>query len=305
MTEQNFFQLSEVISDGATESLMIESDRAMSKINRKQYHQVDAKGNAQVYLVRIRQYSYTAADNSEVGTTVLTAPNNYVTKSAVKAWHRARIKMLERQGISLKQLSPYNRHLHVAWDSEATPSAQNELYQNDVDDSQFAVEAQLDEDDVGALTSAKMVDNYTLTLLGDHVTTNSAGDPTKYDTVGVNKSWLDARRVPVSVNDESDTDVETIDHETNPLYEIMAGSSIAEEISEIVQEDQIAKPPWSNSHHDRPMEQAYMFTATNSGVSECIVEAPLGLIQLNCTDLRSTNDVTARFTFEVLDIYDM
>jgi hypothetical protein len=281
----------------------------MSKINRKQYHQVDAKGNAQVYLVRIRQYSYTASDNSEVGTTVLTAPNNYVTKSAVKAWHRARIKMLERQGISLKQLSPYNRHLHVGWDSEAISgtavAAQAELYQNDVDDSQFAVEAQLDEDDTTALTSALMVDNYTLTLMGDHVTTHSSGEPTKYSTVGVNKAWLDARRVPVSVNDESSTDVETIDHETNPLYEIMAGSSIAEEISEIVQEDQIAKPPWSNVDHDRPMAQAYMFTATNSGVSECIVEAPLGLIQLNCQDLRSTNDVTARFTFEVLDIYDM
>ena len=37
--------------------------------------------------------------------------------------------------------------------------------------------------------------------------------------------------------------------------------------------------------------------------SECTVEAPLGLIQLNVNELRAGG--TARYTFEVLDIYDM
>lgn len=307
MAEQNFFQFSEVIADGSTEKHMIECDRAMSKLNRKQYHQVDSKGNAQVYLIRIRQYGYTAADNAELSTTVLTAPNNYVTKSAVKAFHRARIKMLERQGISLKQLSPYTRHLHVAWDSDTgnTPAANAELYTNDVDDSKFVVESQLDESDTTALTSALMVDQYTCTLLGDHIVSSSSGEPTKYTTVGVNKAWLDARRTPPSVNDETSTDVTTIDHETNPLYELLSGSGIAEELSEAVQDDQIAKPPWTNPVNYAPMASGYLFTAVNSGVSECVVEAPLGMLQLNISDLRSTNDCTARFTFEVLDIYDM
>ena len=228
--------------------------------------------------MKITQYSYTGTDNAEIETIVQTAPNNYVTKSAVKAWHRARIKMLERQGISLKQLSPYTRHLHVGWDSDFTPDAQNELYSGDVDNTQFAVEAQLDEDDTTALTSAMLVDNYTLTLLGDHVTTNTSGQPTKYSTVGVNKAWLDARRQPVrtATANEGTSDLETIDHETNPLYELMSGSSIAEEVSEIVQEDQIKAPPWSNDDHYDPMTQGYMYTAVNSGVSECIVEAPWG-----------------------------
>ena len=174
-----------------------------------------------------------------------------------------------------------------------------------MDNTQFAVEAQLDEDDTTALTSAMLVDNYTLTLLGDHVTTNTSGQPTKYSTVGVNKAWLDARRQPVrtATANEGTSDLETIDHETNPLYELMSGSSIAEEVSEIVQEDQIKAPPWSNDDHYDPMTQGYMYTAVNSGVSECIVEAPLGLIQLNVNELRAGG--TARYTFEVLDIYDM
>lgn len=305
MPEQNFFTATKTVSSGSA-TYLLEADRAMSKLNRKQYHQVDAKGNAQVYLIRITQTSTNAVDNSECRTFIRTAPNNYVTKAAVKAWHRARIEMLERQGISLKQLSPYTRHLRMGWVAgESSTNLLGSLYSGTIENSDFAVEAQLDESDGTALTSAMLVDTYQLSLLGDHQTTNSAGEPTKYSKVGCNKAWLDARRQPVRTQtaDETSAEGETIDHETNPLYEILAGSSIAEEVSEIVQADQLKQPPWVNDHHYDHMTSGVLFTAVNSGTAECIVEAPLGMLEITINELRSGCDAT--LTFEVLDIYDM
>lgn len=312
MPEQNYFTHTKTISDGATTEYLVDAARLMSAGNRKQYVQVDQKGNAQTYLIRIRQRSYTGSDNAELRTTIKTAPNNYVTKAAVKAWHRARVKMLGRQGFSLKQLSPYARHLRVGWSSTGTaPTVLDaSMYSGGIpEDTEFVVASQLDGDDTGALTSAKMVDTYTLTLLGDHETSNAAGDPTQYTTVGVNKAWLDARRQPMdTTNDataesESSLDYQQIAHETNPLYEVLSGDNTAEELSEVVEDDQLVAPPWSNDDHWAEMAQGSLYSAVNSGMSECIFEAPLGLFVLDPDEIRS--GATATWEIEVLDIYDM
>lgn len=307
MAEQNKIIWTEAVGSQATEQVYIDLPRAMSKLNRKQYVQVDAKGNPQVYLCRIRQNCFkdSTTGSSETITNITTAPNNYVTKSAVKAWHRARVRMLERQGISLKQLSPYSRHLRVAFDGNDT--YENELYSGEKPaETVFTVEAQLDSDNSTALTSASMVDGYTLTLVGDHVV-ESTDPTTKYTTVGVNKSWLDARRQPMNVGDgsgESATELDhlQIAHETNPLYEILSGSSIAEEVSEQVEDDQLTAPPWANLDHSAAMSQGFLYTSHNA-VDEIIVEVPLGMMKVDVTDERDGG--TVKWTIEVLDIYDM
>lgn len=307
MPEQNRIIWDEAISSQATENVYIDLARAMSKINRKQYTQVDAKGNAQVYLVRIQQSCSKLATTgtSEMTTTITTAPNNYVTKAAVKAWHRARVKMLTRQGMSLKQLSPYARHLRIAFDGSDSPEA--ELYSGvGPEDTKFVVESQLDESNTGAITADDLVDTYTLTLVGDHAT--SSTDPTtKYTTVGVNKSWLDARRQPMNITDAnaegaSELDHLQIAHETNPLYEILSGSSIAEELSEVVEDDQLVAPPWSNGDHYAAMTQAKLYSSHNAPDS-CLIEVPLGMMKLAATDEKDGG--TLMWTIEVLDIYDM
>ena len=100
MVEQNYFEHTKTITNGATAEYLVDAAQLMSAGNRRQYVQVDAKGNPQTYLIRLTQRSYDGSTNAELRTTVKTAPNNYVTKAAVKAWHRARVKMLERQGFS-------------------------------------------------------------------------------------------------------------------------------------------------------------------------------------------------------------
>lgn len=306
MAEQNRIIWSEVIATGQTEAIYFDLARAMSKLNRKQYVQVDGQGNAQCYLVRIKQNTFkdSATGSSEIQSSLTTAPNNYVTKAAVKAWHRARVRMLQRQGVSLKQLSPYTRHLRVAFDG--SDSDETELYSGLVEDTKFAVEAQMDSDVATALRATDMVDQYTLTLLGDHVI-ESQDPTTKYTTVGVNKSWLDARRQPMTTGDSTaeasaELDHLQIAHEENPLYEILSGSSIAEEVSEIVEDEQLMEPPWSNGTHYAPMSQGYLYSSHNAQ-DEIVIEVPLGLLKANVSDKRDGGTVS--WTIEVLDIYDM
>lgn len=308
MAEQTRVHWDELISDTSTENHWFDFAAIFSKLNRKQYHQVDSKGNAQVYLLRIRQQSNNATDNSEIRTTLTTAPNNYVTKQAVKSWHRARIKMLERQGISLKSLSPYTRNLRVQLDTSApsTGTSDGGLTSGIPELSTFVVESQLDSDVSSALTSQSMVDSYTLTVLDDHVVEST--DPTrKYTTVGMNKAWLDARRKPYTISDgslETGMAATAIQHETNPLYEVMSGSGIAEELSEVVQDEQIQEPPWDDGDHIAHMTQGNLYSALNSP-QETIIEVPLGLLKANITDLRQTNNTTVYWEIELIDIYDM
>lgn len=315
MVEQNYFEVTKTISNNATTEYVVDAARMMSMGNRKQYVQVDGQGNAQTYLIRLKQRSYDGSTNAELRTTVKTAPNNYVTKSAVKAWHRGRVRMLGRQGFSLKQLSPYARHLRMDWrtgsDSFTAPTTlDTALYGGQApEDTEFVVASQLDSDDTAALTSAKMVDTYTLALMGNHVTSNSAGDPTQYTTVSATKAWLDARRLPMrnqadaTSESSADLDHKQISHETNPLYEVLSGDNTAEELSEVVEDDQLVAPPWVNDDHYEPMTQGSLYTAVNSGTAECVFEAPLGLFVLDPDELRS--GATATWSIEVLDVYDM
>lgn len=94
-----------------------------------------------------------------------------------------------------------------------------------------------------------------------------------------------------------------IAHETNPLYEVLSGDNTAEELSEVVEDDQLVAPPWSNDDHYDAMAQGSLFTAVNSGTAECVFEAPLGLFVLDPDELRS--GCTATWSIEVLDVYDM
>jgi hypothetical protein len=298
----------ESIADGATENHYFDFAQIFSKFNRKQYHQVDGKGNAQIYLVKIDQMSNNGLDAADIRSNLSTAPNTYVTKQAVKAWHKARHAMYAKAGVAMKTLSPYTRNLRMELDTGAPASGTSnaELISGSPELSTMVNAGQFDESNTGALTGDDMVDTYTLHLLDDHVVTQTA-ETTKYTSVGVNQSWLDARRKPYKVTDASletgmaDT---TIQHGENPLFEIRALSGIAEEIVAVAQDEQIQPPPWADSTQTGLITQAIMRSAANSDGS-CIIEVPCGLLKASITDLRSTNAVEVNWNIELLDIYDM
>ena len=297
----------ETISDNTEETHYFDLANVFSKFNRKQYHQVDSKGNAQIYLIKITQASFTGADQGDLETNLFTAPNTYVTKQAVRAWHKARVAMFAKAGIKMKTLSPYTRNLRMELDSGApaygtTPAAltvASEL-------STIVNAGQFDESNTGAVTGDDLVDSYTLTLLGDHDVTQTA-ETTKYTTVGVNQSWLDTRRKPYAVAEgslETGVSATTIQHETNPLFEARALSGIAEEIVGVAQDEQSQPPPWADATQTALVPAAGLYTANNS-TQEVILEVPCGLMKATIHDLRSTNNVEVTWNIELIDIYDM
>lgn len=298
----------ETITDAQTETHYFDFANIFSKFNRKQYHQVDSKGNPQIYLLKITQSSYTGADQGDVRSNLFTAPNSYVTKQAVRAWHKARVAMFAKAGIKMKTLSPYMRNLRMELDVSA-PSGGTTAASLSAGGSELSTlvnAGQFDESNTGAVTGDDLVDSYTLTLLGDHVTSQTA-ETTKYTTVGVNQSWLDTRRKPYAVADgsiESGVDATTVQHETNPLFEARALSGIAEEIVEVAQDSQSMPPPWIDSDQTGLVAQAGIYSANNSN-QEVIIEVPCGLMKATIQDLRSTNNVSLTWNIELLDIYDM
>lgn len=310
MTMQTKIVWNEVIADGSTESHYFDFAQIFSSFNRKQMHQIDGKGNAQTYLLKITQATYTGADQGDVRTSLFTAPNTYVTKQAVKAWHQSRIAMYRKAGISMKSLSPYTRNLRVLLDASApSPSGttDTELRSGQPELSTMVNAAQFDESNTGALTGDDMVDKYTFTLLGDHALDQTV-ETTKYTTVGVNKSWLDARRQPYAVADSASAEAGVtstlITAPQNPLLESRALSGIAEEIIGVAKDEQVQEPPWSNDTQEALIEVAAMYTANNS-TQEVIVEVPLGLMKATIEDLRSTNNPNLIWNIELLDVYDM
>ena len=308
MTMQTKIIWEEVLTDSSTESHYFDFPQIFSKFNRKQYHQVDSKGNAQVYLLKITQASYTGSDQGDVRTTLSTAPNTYVTKQAVKAWHQARVAMFDKAGIKMKTLSPYTRNLRMELDTDApaTGNSSAELRTGSPELSTMVNAGQFDEANTGAVTGDDLVDTYTLHLLDDHVVTQTA-ETTKYTSVGVNQSWLDARRKPYQVADgsqESGVLDTTIQHGENPLFEARALSGIAEEIVAVAQDEQVQPPPWTDATQTGLVNIAAMYSANNS-TQEVIIEVPCGLMKASITDLRGSPAANVIWNIELLDIYDM
>lgn len=297
-------------SSNTTETKYLNFALHFSRLNRRYLPQVDEKGNALNYIVAIKQRSRPAAASSnahQVISTMNTANNGYVTKAAIKAWHRARVKMLRREGFSLKDLGPYHRSLRFALN---TSSGGGDAFSTggEYSATRIAVETAMDSANASdTLEADNIIDDYTLTLCDDTVATGSAeGGETKYTTVGIIASWLDSRR---STSDFINADV-SIDHEANPLYNLLSGSMASEEVLEIVADHQQEEPPYgADTVWDDLFSQASLSTTIQSGWDQTIVSCPAGLMQMVIQSLNSDGntdtDVIVDYSFELLDIVPM
>lgn len=292
--------------DGTTEYYHFNWARVFSKVNRRALPQVDEKGNALNYIVAIKQTSPAHIGNSQMTTVISTANQGYVTKAAIKAWDRARKKMLRREGISLKSLGPYSRNLRFQLE-DGTEYHPAELVSGEWTNTKFAVEAPLDDDNTSAEIDAEdLVDSYTLTLCDASVKETAEEGETKYTTVGIIDSWLAARR---SRSDFVSTDT-GIDHETNPLYNILSGTQASEEVLEIVDDAMKEEAPYGtgNSSWYGLFHGGRLDSAVNV-VDSTIVTCPAGLMKATFTssdsDGNTSTDATVAWDIELLDIVPM
>lgn len=222
----------------------------LSNINRKAFHQVTKSGHIKSYGLGLSVFNCKNAS-----TAVYTAPNNYVTENATRAWHFARKQRYADAGFSLRDLGHGER---LRFGLDATSAAYNQVtdtswlrplhIDNDTDSrgewdlSDIIIVPPLDSPDSGseAIYEYDLYDSFYLYLTGDHVV-QATGDAIRYTGVGMNQSWTENRR-----GWATPSAAEAIQPE-NPLAFARMSESVSKEIGEEVADEQLQSPPYSNT----------------------------------------------------------
>ena len=318
---QNRFYFSDTLAASASASHIVNLSKLMSSANRKNIPMVDRKGNAQLYTLKVRVIG---AEKLLLSTQA--APNTYVTKNAVKAWHEAREVMIRRTGQRMKDLGPYARHLRpylTANHENGTTAEVDTSTSNDVgflgnthfqgDEftyTRLAVSTPMESTgDTNAVTPIDLVDTYSLTLLGssvDEATTaddpdesTARGDQDSYVSVGMIESWLTTFK-------QQDIGVDATNiNPDNALLQLLVDSPSSEEVLELIADAQVEGRPWDGDGSAyRTLTTNSILVATANQQAEQIVHAPCGLLQLNLTNAHSGSETLA-VEIECLAISDM
>ncbi len=284
---------------------------------------MDNQGNAQLYTIGMRVFGTAAL-------TVSTAPNTYVTRRAVKAWHDARVKMYKRAGISMKSLG-YGRSLRPfldaghyegihgdlnGVDSVTEIDSENTISPNFTGDewtyTRAAVSTPMDKDETGALNVEDLVDTYGFWLCGDShletTTTDPIGDESgtgtdqdSYVGVGMLKEWLGSFKKKVRAGA---SDVQNI-KEDNPLVLLNSQQgSDKKEVLDLTNDAQDELRPWDlggATHYSSTY--AGLAYAVGNESSYIVFQAPCGLFNVQSYSEAAAQTVYTEF--EVLDIRDM
>lgn len=319
--EQNKIFFSDSLASGASATHVIDLAKIASSLNRKHIPNVDRNGNAQMFMVKV------SSNGSDSLTAILTAPNLYTTKAAVKAWHDARVKMITRTGAKMSDLGPYARHLRpflnvdhengttTEMDTETSGSGGltlNTHFQGDeYTRTRLAVETPIELGDSLVTSDMQdMVDSYSLTLCDASVlesATPDSPDESSADTdqdsfvsVGMISDWLlsiKKKALPQADNLRMQADC--------ALLQINADSASSEEVLEIVEDSAEEGRPWDldGSAYTTLTGQAYYRSSANQS-KENIIFVPCGILEIQQANAHgSTETITTEF--EILDVYDM
>ncbi len=301
--------------------------KLMSSANRKSYENVDTQGNAQMYTIGMRVWG------TDTQVAANTAPNTYVTRRAVKAWHDARVKMYKRAGISMKSLG-YGRclrpYLDVNHENGTTTEIDSEgdlvgtdasgIYPAYTGDewtySRAAVATPMtnliSDGNEANFYPADLVDTYSFTLCGASVVESDTADSPdesttgtdqdSYVSVGMLKEWLGSFR---KKRETSGAPAHQIDDDNALLQLISQQGADKEEVLELAQTGQDEGRPWDLGGSTHYTTTAQSYGKALSGESAYVVfQAPCGLLSLTLQNDHSSAE-NVRFQLEVLDISDM
>jgi hypothetical protein len=295
--------------------------KLMSSANRKEFKNIDDSGNAQLYTIGMRLYG------TDLQAVAGTAPNTYVTRRAVKAWHDARVKMYKRAGISMKSMG-YGRtlrpYLDVNHENGTTTEIDTEVDLVGTDASgivpgftgdewtysRAAVATPMENTTTGGGVLQDFVDTYSFTLCGDSVTENDTADSPDESTtisdqdsfvsVGMLKEWIGSfkKKIP------SATDTSKVDEDNALLQLVSQQGADKEEVLELAAESQKEARPWDlgGATHYSTTVQGY-FQAQTGESSYQVFQVPCGLLSIVFANGATAQG--ARFDIDVLDIQDM
>ncbi len=318
--DQNRLFFADSLASGASATHVIDLAKMLSSLNRKHIPNVDRNGNAQMFVVKV------SSNGSDSLTAIQTAPNLYTTKAAVKAWHDARVKMVTRGGMKMKDLGPYARHLRPFLDVNHENGSTTEMDTSSSGTGGFTLNTHFQGDEYTrtrlAMTTPaentetaggsmqELVDTYSLTLCDASVTEdNTADDPDEsgsrsdqdsYVSVGMIDSWIKSiAKAPLATADSLRIQAD------NPLLQLKIDSPSSEEVLEIIEDSAEEGRPWDldGSQYTALTGQAYYRSSANQS-KETIVFVPCGLLQIVQGNAHgSTETITTEF--EVIDVYDM
>lgn len=320
---QNFFKYQDSHTSGGTAAHVFNMPKLMSSANRKEFHNVDYSGNAQLYTIGMKLFGA----NAEA--LITTAPNMYATARAVKAWHDARVKMFRRAGIKMKDLGygrSFRPYLDVNHENGTTTEIDTENatslgitphFQGDEwTYSRAAVATPADEgNNTGYIREYDLVDTYSFTLCGASVvesTTDedavSSGDETDEDSfvsVGMISEWLDSFRLKAAAQAGNELGVKQLDADNALLQLVSVSGPQTEEVLELAEEGQVEQRPWDavGTAYSSLTVQGYAHTIL-AGSDYVVFQAPCGLFNLATQNNHGSTDVIGA-TFKVLAIEDM
>jgi len=265
-------------SENDKTDIYLDIPAALTAVNRKQYHQVTAKGDPLCYTVTIKNLASTKA------LTACTAPNTWTTRNAAKKVAVGWKEQMKNSGIRMSELPTYARRFRCAFDSGAHATGPNSqslvkhLVPDDCSGSRlflkymppsgaiFTTYNNSNEIVMLSIASEAAPDEaYRCSLMG---ATDAAGT-----SFGMIYEYLKSRR---NMRDESDPNVEFPDSD-GLLNTIFATSeSLADDVTLAAKE----------YNTDRPYDEASAINAVLGGMVQSAVanfsetfSAPLGLIK--------------------------
>ncbi len=320
MLDSNKIFYTDTLAAGATQTKIIDLAKLASSLNRKHIPNVDRNGNAQLFTVAVTSYATDAL------TSVSCAPNTYLTRDAVKAWHDARVQMYKEAGVKMTDLGPYARHLRpflnvnhengTTGEEDTATSvsggyAGNTHFQGDeYTRTRIAVSTPQESTTLTVITSADSADTYSLTLCDGSVLESTTADSpdesggvTDQDSLvsaGMISSYQNSLRKKLVVATEG----ESIDDD-NPLKQLVANSAASEEVLELQLDASQEARPWDldGSAYSTQIMQLYYRAALGGPLTE-VIQVPCGLLEIAQVNAHSASENLVT-KFEILAVEDM
>ena len=292
----------------------------LSKIDRKNHHQVSEDGKPLVYDLMITvstpSTDQISAPDKQIlmSGTVLTAPNNWQTRNSVRMAHFVRDDLRREAGVSKGSIGKYaktmrlnldNNMFDIAYNSQknlaSNESRYQRLYASADPDSlpayssgtsrfkggvwDYTQLAQVETDDANAATE------YYLTVCDGHVGSPSAG----YTTVGVINAYNERRQTTRDASTVNAGGYTQFVDNDSPFFRVPQ-QDISEDAYVEITLDEQDNPPYdrtvgSTSDSVKPQPAEYFQLTAQNTMATFRVQAPLGLLQFDFREMFGTGYV--------------
>jgi len=277
---------------------------ALTAVNRKQYHQVTAKGDPLCYTVTLSNVK------SSKPLVVCTAPNTWTTKNAAKKTAVGWKAQLKHAGIRLSELPTYARRFRCGFDFGAHASGANNQYlynhlvpdgcdgsrlftpYDSPDGTSISYASSNEIVMVSVASDADPTEAYRCVLMGTTVTADTS--------FGMIHEYLKSRR---NMREETDMTTEFPDADglMNTLFAV--SEELADDVVSAVDEYNIERP-YTEANAEEAMTQAYV--TANSATNVATFSAPLGLLKFAVpAGLSLALNENDEFFIDVEAVYEM